>query len=71
MKLPIIRGVVRRCLLVNFRVDPAVMRDFLPEPFEPALHEGWAFDRCRICGESAGWTPCVICGLPIKNPLLG
>jgi hypothetical protein len=42
MKLPIIRGVVRRCLLVNFRVDPAVMRDFLPDPFEPALHEGWA-----------------------------
>ena len=34
-----------------------------------ALHEGWAFDCCRICGHSAGWTPCLMCGLPIKNPL--
>ena len=34
-----------------------------------ALHEGWAFDRCRVCGHSAGWTPCLVCGLPIKNPL--
>lgn len=33
-----------------------------------ALHEGWAFDRCRICGHTAGWTPCITCGLPIKNP---
>jgi hypothetical protein len=42
MKLPILRGVVRRCLLVNFRVDPDVMRAILPQPFEPSLHEEWA-----------------------------
>jgi hypothetical protein len=42
MKLPILRGVVRRCLLANFRVDPDVMRAILPDPFEPALHENWA-----------------------------
>lgn len=35
-----------------------------------ALHEGWAFDSCRVCGHSAGWTPCLVCGLPVKNPLL-
>ena len=34
-----------------------------------ALHEGWAFDRCIVCGHSAGWTPCLDCGLPVKNPL--
>ena len=32
--------------------------------------EGWAFSRCAICGESAGWTPCLVCGLPLRNPLL-
>jgi hypothetical protein len=42
MRLSIIRGVVRRCILVNFRVDAAVMKERLPEPFEPTLHEGWA-----------------------------
>lgn len=42
MKLPIIRGVVRRRLLVNFRVDADVMGSWLPAPFEPMLHRGWA-----------------------------
>ena len=42
MKLPIIRGVVQRRLLVNYRVDPDAIRDWLPEPFEPMLHRGWA-----------------------------
>jgi hypothetical protein len=42
MKIPIIRGVVRRRLLVNYRVDAGVMRDWLPAPFEPMLHQGWA-----------------------------
>jgi hypothetical protein len=42
MKIPIIRGVVRRCVLVNFRVDPEVMMERLPTPFEPTLHQGWA-----------------------------
>jgi len=34
-----------------------------------ALIEDWVFARCRVCGQSAGWTPCTACGLPIKNPL--
>lgn len=33
-----------------------------------ALHEGWIFARCRVCGQSAGWTPCSTCGLPIRSP---
>lgn len=32
--------------------------------------EGWVFARCAVCGESAGWTACVVCGLPVRNPLL-
>ena len=32
-------------------------------------HEGWVFGRCRVCGMSAGWTPCTECGLPVLNPL--
>jgi len=35
-----------------------------------ALVEGWAFDRCLVCGQSAGWMPCSRCGLPIRNPIL-
>lgn len=34
-----------------------------------ARHEGWAFGRCTVCGDSAGWTPCPVCGLPVLNPL--
>lgn len=35
-----------------------------------ALVEDWVFGRCRVCGQSAGWTPCTTCGLPIQNPLI-
>jgi hypothetical protein len=35
-----------------------------------ARHEGWVFGRCRVCGESAGWTPCPNCTLPVRSPLL-
>ena len=34
-----------------------------------SFHEGWVFGRCKVCGESAGWTPCIICGLPVRHPL--
>jgi Uncharacterized conserved protein (COG2071) len=37
MKLPLIHGVIRRRILVNFRVDPEVMQRFLPPPFRPKL----------------------------------
>jgi uncharacterized protein YqjF (DUF2071 family) len=42
MRLPTIHGLIRRRLLVNFRVDPEVMRRFLPAPFRPKLHNGYA-----------------------------
>lgn len=40
MRLPVIRGVIRRRILVNFRVDPAVMQTQLPSRFRPKLHAG-------------------------------
>ena len=42
MRLPIIQGLIRRRLLINFRVDAGVMQRFLPSPFRPKLHRGFA-----------------------------
>ncbi|MBN8247084.1 MAG: DUF2071 domain-containing protein [Verrucomicrobia bacterium] len=42
MRLPVIHGLIRRRLLVNFRVNAAVMQRFLPPPFRPKLHQGHA-----------------------------
>lgn len=42
MRLPVIHGLIKRRILVNFRVDAATMRAFLPPPFQPKLHEGHA-----------------------------
>ena len=42
MRLPVMQGIIRRRLLVNFRVDPAVMQAQLPSRFTPKLHDGHA-----------------------------
>ena len=42
MKLPTIQGIIRRRLLINFRVQPAVMQAQLPSRFRPKLHGGFA-----------------------------
>ena len=42
MRLPTIHGVIRRRILVNFRVDPEVMQARLPPLFRPKLHHGHA-----------------------------
>ena len=33
-------GLIKRRLLVNYRVDPKVMQRFLPKPFRPKLQNG-------------------------------
>jgi uncharacterized protein YqjF (DUF2071 family) len=38
MKLPRIQGIIRRRMLVNFRVDPEVIQRQLPSKFRPKLH---------------------------------
>lgn len=39
MRVPKIHGTIRRRLLINYRVDPAVMSRQLPAPFRPKLHD--------------------------------
>lgn len=42
MRLPTLEGVIRRRLLVNYRVDPDVLATRLPAPFRPKVHNGSA-----------------------------
>src|SRR5438309_1015755 len=42
MRIPVIRGTIKRRLLVNFRAEPSVVQSILPEPFHPKLHAGHA-----------------------------
>lgn len=42
MRVPRVHGTIKRRLLVNFRVDPAVMQRLLPAPFRLKLHDGHA-----------------------------
>ena len=40
MRIPTVRGVIDRRILVNYRVDPHILARILPEPFRPKLVEG-------------------------------
>jgi hypothetical protein len=40
MQIPIIRGVIDRRILANYRVDPQVLKKILPAPFRPKLIHG-------------------------------
>src|SRR5262245_35914291 len=42
MRLPTIEGIIRRRILVNYRVDPVVIQRLLPSRFRPKLYEGRA-----------------------------
>ena len=41
MRIPLIRGVIDRRILVNFRVVPEVLARVLPTPFRPKLVAGY------------------------------
>ncbi|MDB5307806.1 MAG: hypothetical protein JWO38_2008 [Gemmataceae bacterium] len=47
MRLPVIRGVIDRRILVNYRVDPVVLAGLLPAPFRPKLVRG--FGMVGVC----------------------
>ena len=69
MRLPVIKGLIRRRLLVNFRVDAEVMGRYLPPPFRPKLHRGYAIAGiCLILLEQIrpGWLP-GFCGISSEN----
>lgn len=40
MQIPVIRGIIDRRILVNFRVDPEVLARLVPVPFRPKLVNG-------------------------------
>src|ERR1700692_2401811 len=40
MQIPVIRGIIDRRILVNFRVDPDVLARIVPAPFRPKLVKG-------------------------------
>ena len=42
MRIPRVHGIIRRRLLVNFRVDPDLIQVILPSPFRPKLQDGYA-----------------------------
>jgi len=42
MKLPVIHGTIDRRILANYRIDPNVMKTFLPQPFRPKIVNGFA-----------------------------
>jgi hypothetical protein len=41
MRIPVIRGVIDRRILVNYRVAPDVLAPLLPPSFRPKLHGGY------------------------------
>jgi len=42
MRVPAIRGIIDRRILANYHVDPEMIRQILPAPFEPQLVGGFA-----------------------------
>ena len=40
MKIPVVRGVIDRRILVNYRVGPEILATILPKPFQPKLAHG-------------------------------
>lgn len=47
MRLPTIHGVIRRRMLITFRVEPEVLSRLLPAPFRLKLHRGYGI--ASIC----------------------
>lgn len=47
MRIPVMRGVIDRRILANFRIDPEVLSAVLPAPFRPKLVNG--FGIAGIC----------------------
>lgn len=42
MRFPVVRGIIDRRILINFRADPAVVAQNLPAPFRPQVVNGFA-----------------------------
>lgn len=42
MRIPRIHGYIDRRILINFRADPEVVKNIIPQPFSPQLYKGQA-----------------------------
>jgi hypothetical protein len=42
MKIPVIKGIIDRRILINFTVDPNIVSKIIPKPFKPKLYQGKA-----------------------------
>jgi hypothetical protein len=42
IKIPIIQGIIKRRVLVNFRCQPKIIQKIIPNDFSPKLHKGFA-----------------------------
>jgi hypothetical protein len=42
MKIPAVRGIIERRILINFTVDPDIVRKIIPPPFSPKIYKGKA-----------------------------
>jgi hypothetical protein len=40
MKIPIIKGIIDRRILINYQIDKEVLENYLPKPFRPKLVNG-------------------------------
>ncbi len=60
LHLPVMRGVIERRMLLNFRCDPATVAKLVPEPFRPKLVDGFAMAGIcliRLGGVRTGFLP--------------
>lgn len=40
MKIPIIKGIIDRRILINYQIDEEILSNYLPKPFKPKLVNG-------------------------------
>lgn len=69
MKIPAITGLIRRRLLVNYRIAPEAARRVIPEPFRPKLVNGFAIGGIcliRLEGERPTGVPKML-GMASEN----
>src|SRR5262249_27610998 len=69
MPISVLRGVIDRRILVNFRVDPTVLGRLLPKPFRPKLvNEAGMAGVCliRLKHIRPRWLPAFV-GLSSEN----
>lgn len=69
MRVPVLRGVLERRILVNYRVDPDALARLLPPPFRPELVRGYGIAGVcliRLAGVRPRWIPGAL-GLSSEN----